>query len=128
MSTGELGEKLAAKFLRKKGWRIVKTNLRIDKDEIDILAVSPKGEILALLEVRSTKNTAKDPRATIGHEKRKCIRRAAEKLRSVAIFHHCKARIDLLTVNLGFSPPQIVHYEAIIPFSMQIKLSKYENI
>ncbi|MBC8203404.1 MAG: YraN family protein [Planctomycetes bacterium] len=118
-STGEQGEKLASRFLRKKGWRIVKRNLRVDKDEIDILAVSPKGETLALVEVRATENPSKDPRVTVGHEKRRCMRRAAAKLRAVATFHGCNVRIDLITVNLGCSPPRIAYYESTIPFSLQ---------
>ena len=118
-STGELGEKLATSFLRKKGWRIVKNNLHVDKDEIDILAVSPKGCTLALVEVRSTKNPTKDPRVTVDHQKRKCMQRAAKKLRSIASIHRCKLRVDLITVNLSCSPPLIGYYEAVIPVTTQ---------
>jgi len=114
-STGVRGERLARTFLRKRGWRIVEKNLRVDKDEIDILAVSPKGETLALVEVRSTKNPAKDPRDTVGHQKRRCMLRAARQLRAIANFHRCNLRVDLITVNLGYSPPTIAYYESTLP-------------
>lgn len=123
-NTGDRGERLARKFLRKRGWRIVKKNLRVDKDEIDILALSPKGETLALVEVRSTKNSAKDPRLTIGHEKRRCMHRAARKLRPIAIFHRCIVRVDLITVNLAYRPPKIAYYEAAVPVSIQKTIDK----
>ncbi len=114
-TTGEIGERLARKFLRKLGWRIVKKNLRVGRDEIDILAVSPMGDTLALVEVRSTENPAKDPRETVRHQKRRCMLRAARQLRSQASIHECTLRIDLITVNLGFSPPRVVYFEKAIP-------------
>ena len=116
-TTGQKGEALARKFLRKKGWKIVTKNLRVGHDEVDIIALSPKGKTLALVEVRSTQNPNQDPRQTIGHRKRRCMARAARKLRALAHCHNTRLRVDLVTVNFGFIPPEISLYEEQLPIS-----------
>ena len=116
-SVGERGEFLARRYLKRRGWRIVTNNLRIGKDEVDILALSPQGEVLALVEVRTTANCDRDPRLTVGHEKRRCMLRASRQMGGLASQHQCSLRLDLITVNIFYSPPQITHFEEQIPIS-----------
>jgi putative endonuclease len=54
--TGAIGEKLAADFLKKRGYKILQRNFRCREGEIDIIA--RKGECLVFVEVRTKKNTA----------------------------------------------------------------------
>jgi putative endonuclease len=54
--TGETGEKLAANFLKKKGYRILEKNYRCRQGEIDIVAERKK--CLVFVEVRTRTNTA----------------------------------------------------------------------
>ena len=49
--TGNLGEKLAQKFLKKNGYRIVETNFNCRRGEIDIIA--KHNDWLVFVEVRS---------------------------------------------------------------------------
>jgi putative endonuclease len=51
MSLGKKGEELAAQFLKKKGYRIIKQNYRNPLGEIDIIAMDK--EILAFIEVKT---------------------------------------------------------------------------
>ena len=51
MNRGEFGEKAAAKYLRKKGYKIIETNYKIVSGEIDIIAY--KKGILAFVEVKT---------------------------------------------------------------------------
>jgi len=51
---GKLGEKLAKKFLKKKGYHIYETNFRCQKGEIDIIA--QQKNYLAFIEVRTKSN------------------------------------------------------------------------
>jgi len=118
-STGEKGEILARRYLKKRGWRIVTKNLWVDKDEIDILALSPKGDYLTLVEVRATENSQRDPRATVDHQKRRCMLRVARKMVGLAAHHRCRLRVDLITVNLGLLPPLIGHFEDQISINEQ---------
>jgi putative endonuclease len=49
--TGALGEKLARDFLKKKGYRILETNYRYPRGEIDIIALQK--DCLVFIEVRT---------------------------------------------------------------------------
>jgi putative endonuclease len=53
---GAIGEKLAADFLKKRGYKISQRNFRCREGEIDIIA--QKDECLVFVEVRTKKNTA----------------------------------------------------------------------
>jgi putative endonuclease len=53
---GAIGEKLAADFLKKRGYKIIQRNFRCREGEIDIIA--QKDECLVFVEVRTKKNTA----------------------------------------------------------------------
>lgn len=52
--TGNMGERLAADFLKNKGYRILETNYRCRSGEIDIVA--GKGNCLVFVEVRTRSN------------------------------------------------------------------------
>ena len=117
MSIGQRVESLAKRFLKKRCWRIVTTNLRVDRDEVDVLALSPAGDILAMIEVRTTGNIENDPRSTVGDHKRRCVLIASKQMDPLASLHRCALRIDLITVNLAQSSPKIRHYEDQIAIS-----------
>jgi len=51
---GKLGEKLAQKFLKKRGYHICETNFRYREGEIDIIA--QQKDYLAFIEVRTKSN------------------------------------------------------------------------
>ncbi len=53
---GDLGEKKAIKYLMKKGYKILETNYRIRKAEIDIIAA--KGSVVAFVEVKYRESDA----------------------------------------------------------------------
>lgn len=50
---GNIGETVAAKFLRKNGYRIIKQNVHISHNELDIIAVHKKDGIIAFVEVKA---------------------------------------------------------------------------
>ena len=51
MKLGEMGEGLAVKFLKKKGYRIVEQNYKTNIGEIDIIAFD--AEVLVFIEVKT---------------------------------------------------------------------------
>ena len=53
-NTGDLGEKLAQEFLKKKGYRIIETNYRCREGEMDIVARLK--DHLVFIEVRTKRN------------------------------------------------------------------------
>lgn len=52
---GALGEKLAADYLKKRGYKIIERNFRCREGEIDIIA--KQGEYLVFVEVRTKKSS-----------------------------------------------------------------------
>ncbi len=74
--TGALGERLAADFLRSRGYRIVETNYRTREGEIDIVARD--GECLVFVEVRSKRSLSfGSPEESITPAKQNKLRLAA---------------------------------------------------
>jgi len=74
--TGSEGERMAAKYLKRKGYKIIQQNYRCKLGEIDIIAEQNK--IIVFIEVR-TKHTGKLglPQYSVDENKRGQISRAA---------------------------------------------------
>ena len=98
--TGILGEKLARDFLKKRGYRILETNYRCPRGEVDLIAEHK--DYLVFVEVRT--KTSRDfgtPEESITATKR-------ERLRTVASYYQQAHdnlpqlwRIDVVAVELG---------------------------
>ncbi len=74
---GKLGEALAQQFLSDKGYNVIHTNWRFDKDEIDIIAMD--GDVLVIVEVKTRSTDAfGHPEDAINHNKEKFLIRATE--------------------------------------------------
>jgi len=110
-----LGEEAACRYLKKKGWRMIAKNVRMGRDELDILAVSPDEQTLAIIEVRSTANEKRKPELTITKKKRTAMLRVAKKLLGLAKKHDCELRVDIVSVVLKAKNHHIVHFENAIP-------------
>jgi putative endonuclease len=73
---GELGEDLAAKHLRRQGFRILERNADLGRYEIDIIAQD--GDTLVFVEVKSRRTAdSVHPEDNVGHTKQQHIRSAA---------------------------------------------------
>lgn len=90
MSVGVAGEVVAARFLEQRGGVIVDRNVRVGRDEIDIVA-RMVGHLIAV-EVKTGLGAGTRPWENFDDEKNARIRRAARVL-SIR-------RIDLITVEL----------------------------
>ena len=97
--TGDAGEKLAQRYLKKQGYRILETNYLCPVGEIDIVSLHKK--VLVFTEVRTrTSNELGTPEESITPLKRSRMRKAA--------FHYLGShkklpdewRIDVLAVEL----------------------------
>ncbi len=75
---GNQGEKIAAHFIIKKGYRILETNWRYNKDEIDIIAMDGKELVIVEVKTRSTE-TFGFPEDAVDKNKEKFLIRATEK-------------------------------------------------
>jgi len=104
--TGESGESLAAKFLKKNGYKIIEQNYRCKSGEIDIIARD--GRVLAFIEVkaRRTGGFGGPKWAVTPKKQRKISMVALEYLKSTEQIGK-KARFDVVAVRLLPGHPDI---------------------
>ncbi|MBN1189342.1 MAG: YraN family protein [Dehalococcoidales bacterium] len=97
--TGIQGEKLARDYLIKKGYRILQTNYRCPRGEIDIVALHK--DRLVFVEVRTkTSLTFGTPEESITRSKMKHLERAAQHYRQYHEHLPPTWQIDLIAVEL----------------------------
>jgi putative endonuclease len=112
---GKRGEKIARKFLRRKGYRIRAMNYRCPNGEIDIIA--QRGKTIRFVEVRTISSEKYGPPfGTMTYEKRRRATRAA-----VEYLHRFKLadrdwEFDFVGIVLGAEgPPEIELIEDAFP-------------
>lgn len=106
--TGDLGEKLARDYLRRRGYRIVDTNYRCRGGEIDIIA--RQGGYLVFIEVRARSNLSfGNPEESVTAAKKTRLINAALHYRQQHENLPPSWRIDFVAVRLNQRgrPPRI---------------------
>ncbi len=74
---GKLGEEMARKHLRSKGYKIVEVNWHFGREEIDIIALD--GEMLVIVEVKTrATNEFGEPEFFVNRKKQRILVRAAD--------------------------------------------------
>ncbi len=97
MASGGEAEELAARLLARRGYRILARNVKSKVGEIDIVA--SEGGVLCFVEVRQRRDgTAAE---TVGAEKQRRLRRAAEVYLTTAGKRDAPCRFDVVTVGAG---------------------------
>ena len=109
---GNLGEDLAANYLKSEGYEIIERNYRFHKGEIDIVAKENKSGYLVFVEVKSRKSLEfGEPEYAITPAKMKQLKRMAK---YYLLDRHVKdmdCRLDVITVLfIADNPPLINHY------------------
>ncbi len=105
--TGDRGERLAAEFLEKSGYRIVMANFeapigRNSREvqiigEIDIVAID--GETLCFVEVKTRRDLEfAGPLTNVDLRKQRTVSRTARAYRRIFGIHDMKHRFDVITV------------------------------
>lgn len=102
LTVGREGETIAATFLQSLGYEIRGRNIRLGKDEIDILAFDPVDSVLVFVEVKSRAWYSErfPPGMNAGYRKHQKIRRSAIRW----VTRHCYQgayRLDLVCVAHG---------------------------
>lgn len=99
LDIGKLGEMLAANYLEKKGYRILRQNFRSGKGEIDLIAWSPEG-CLVFVEVKTRSLDAfGGPAEAVDRKKQDMIARTAGSFMA-QIGHEGEIRFDIVSVLL----------------------------
>ncbi|NQV03828.1 MAG: YraN family protein [Bacteroidia bacterium] len=73
---GKKGEELAVRYLKEKGYKILETNWRFGRNELDLIAED--GDILVVAEVKTRHSTVfGEPELAVTREKQRVIIRSA---------------------------------------------------
>ena len=119
--TGSRGERIAAEYLERIGYRIVMANFTAPigrdirgtqvKGEIDIVALD--GETLCFVEVKTRRSTEfAGPLSNVDLRKQRVVTRTAKVYRRVFQIHDIKHRFDVVTViDSGSGDPEIQLYK-----------------
>jgi len=97
---GTQGERIAERFLRKKGYRILERNVRSKLGEIDLVAT--EGKALVFVEVRSVSGSGFGrPEESLEGRKQACLSRLAKTYLARHRLNAQAVRFDLVTVVRG---------------------------
>ena len=112
---GAQGERIAARFLRRQGYRITGRNVHTGRYEIDIVA--EEGDTLVFVEVKTRRSAEfAAPEANITYQKRQHLRRAAKYYLATHDLHDRYCRFDVVTVVVPQSGrPQVTLYRNAFP-------------
>ena len=109
---GSRSERVAARFLRRLGYRILDHNFTCDFGEIDLIALDR--QCIIFVEVRSTESTdTSQPAQSVDARKQQRLTKLALYYLQVNRLLDCSARFDVLAISwpAGQLEPKIVHYQ-----------------
>ncbi|NLB65745.1 MAG: YraN family protein [Lentisphaerae bacterium] len=113
--TGAWGEDLAARHLRRKGYRILGRNIRFgSRLELDLVARSPAPETLVFVEVKTRRSERFGrPAAAVDRAKRRTLGRAANRYLLRLKTRPPRIRFDVIEIvgAPGDPSPEIRHIE-----------------
>ncbi len=102
ITTGKEGERIAADFLKKNGYRIVENNYRCSIGEIDIVARDK--DDLVFVEVKARKSSALGyPEQAVGRQKQRKMSQLALWYIQEKKLHGINARFDVVAVLMQSS-------------------------
>lgn len=108
---GQVGEEVAARFLRRRGLTIVARNLRSRLGEIDL--VGREGSTLVFVEVKARQAARGDPpQAAVNARKRARLARLALGYLARQGLAECRCRFDVVAVTLApqGGAPRVEHF------------------
>lgn len=78
---GHHGEEIASKYLKSLGYAIRRRNLRLGRDEVDLLAWDPEDRVLVFVEVKTRERADEDypPELNVRWRKKACLKRSARR-------------------------------------------------
>ncbi|MEO1009420.1 MAG: YraN family protein [Planctomycetota bacterium] len=96
---GPRGERVAARYLRRRGYRVLGCNLETHFGEADLLCQSRRDRAIVLVEVKARRGSAgPPPEASVTHGKRQRLERILEHLVRTNGWHDRPRRIDVVAI------------------------------
>ncbi len=107
---GIRGEKIARRFLKRAGFRIIQANYTCPLGEIDIVAADE--DVLVFVEVKTRRSDDEsDPEEAVNWHKRRQVTKVARHFISQKNAHNMSARFDVVAVLIPEAgQPDITHF------------------
>jgi putative endonuclease len=110
---GQQGEQMIESYLTKKGYKTLEKNYRKKTGEIDLIALSPKGDELVFIEVKTRKSSAYgNPEEAVDFRKLKKIEKTALFWLNENPAYNLPWRIDVLALEMT-EKIKITHLENV---------------
>lgn len=106
---GREAERLAERHLTARGHQLLARNLRVGRDEIDLVMLAPDRNTLVIVEVKSSRSGFPVAAQRLDQRKRHRVARVTRKLETLGLARGRPLRIDAVLVDAGPSPPALVH-------------------
>jgi putative endonuclease len=103
-TTGQIGEELAAKFLRRNGFKILKKNYKTRLGEIDILASEKNDIVVVEVKTKSTNSFGQGYEMVNYFKKNKLLMLARDLQKE---YSGKTVRIDVISIDLAGGKPDI---------------------
>ncbi len=108
---GRRGERFAERYLKRRGYRILRRGWRAGRDEADLVAVDPDGRTLVIVEVKTRRSDAPPPEASIGRTKQYRLSRLADRLLKEPAMRGRPLRFDAVAIVWpADGEPEVRHY------------------
>jgi len=121
---GRAGERLAARYLRRKGFRILARNARLRHGEADIVCECPRREDIVIVEVktrlrgtgRSVQGEVVSPEASVTSHKRNTLASIAKQLRRANGWERRSVRVDVIAIEwpAAGGKPEVRHHQSVM--------------
>ena len=115
---GALGERIAARWLARDGWRVVDRRWKSGRRDLDLVAV--RGEVVAFVEVKTRRDTwSGDPVEAVNWRKQRELTRAAhawiDQRSAVVAPGGAVFRFDVIGILASRESVGVRHIEAAFP-------------
>ncbi len=123
-SLGERGEAVAARFLQRRGYRIVGRNLKDSLGELDLVAVDGRTIVFVEVKTRSATDAGNPAEAVDRDKERRLTRLALAYLRRHGLLE-CAARFDIVAVTWpeAANRPTVEHFSNAFPANWESMFS-----
>jgi putative endonuclease len=117
---GPAGERLAARHLRRRGYRVLRRNLFVGPGEADLVCLAPDRRTIVIVEVKARRTTGEDsagppPEAAITRAKRAKLLGVARAAARREGWLDRPLRIDVVAVEWpAKGPPALRHHENVV--------------
>ncbi len=108
---GRRGEKYAARWLKKRGFRILHRNHRVGDDEADLIVQDPDGSTIVVVEVKTRSDDRIRPEEKINRTKMYRMARLAARLQQSGEYVDRPMRLDAIAIHWPEGgEPDLRHY------------------